>query len=117
MKQFSLILNILLVAAVGVLFYLHFSANKKPVAKTSAISSSPPSSLQDSCATGHLIAYIEIDSIYDNVEYIKQKQKEIEAQQTSVSNSLQGEAMKLETDKNEFIKKGQCYYPDRIRNV
>ncbi|MES2849601.1 MAG: hypothetical protein V4685_11135, partial [Bacteroidota bacterium] len=108
MKQFSLILNILLVAAVGVLFYFHFSADKKPVAKKSSTSSSPVSSSLDSCAKDHLIGYIEIDSIYDNVDYIKQKQKDIEAQQTSASSSLQGEAMKLENDKNEFLKKGNA---------
>jgi outer membrane protein len=106
MKQFSLMLNILLVAAVGVLYYLHFSTDKKPDTKKSSISSSPVSSSLDSCAKDHLIGYIEIDSIYDNVEYIKQKQKDIEGQQTAASNSLQGEAMKLENDKNEFLKKG-----------
>lgn len=109
MKQFSLILNILLVAAVAVLFYLHFSADKKPVGKnTSVTSSSASSSTKDSCATGHLIAFIEIDSIYDNVEYIKQKNKEIENQQTSISSFLQNEAMKLENEKNEFLKKGNA---------
>lgn len=107
MKQFSLILNILLVAAVGVLFYLHFSADKKPAPKKSTVSSSISASM-DSCAKDHLIGYIEIDSIYDNVEYIKQKQKDIEAQQNAASNSLQGEAMKLENDKNEFLKKGNA---------
>jgi outer membrane protein len=106
MKQFSLILNILLLAAVGVLYYFHFSADKKPVAKTADTFTSSASPLKDSCATGHLIAFIEIDSIYDNVDYIRQKNKEIESQQTSASNFLQSEAMKLENEKNEFLKKG-----------
>lgn len=107
MKQFSLFLNILLVAAVGVLYYLHFSSDKKPAAKIpGTVSSFSP--VKDSCANGHLIGFIEIDSIYDNVEYIKQKQKEIESQQTSASGSLQNEAVKLENEKNEFLKKGNA---------
>ena len=105
MKQFSLFLNILLVAAVGVLFYFHFSDDKKPAAKIQAASSSP-SPEKDSCAIGHLIGYVIIDSIYDNVEYIKQKNKEIENQQSTAASSLQSEAMKLENDKNDFIKRG-----------
>ena len=105
MKQFSLFLNILLVAAVAVLFYFHFTDDKKPAAKIQAASSSP-SPEKDSCAIGHLIGYVIIDSIYDNVGYIKQKNKEIENQQSTAASSLQSEAMKLENDKNDFIKRG-----------
>jgi outer membrane protein len=108
MKQFSFFLNILLVAAVGVLYYFHFSTDKKPAVKVAGITSSFSSPVKDSCAAGHLIGFIEIDSIYDNVEYIKLKQKEIESQQASASSTLQSEAVKLENEKNEFLKKGNA---------
>lgn len=106
MKQFSLILNILLVAAVGVLFYLHFSIAKKQSAQTGRNNPSASSTGKDSCAKGSLIAYVEIEAIYDSVNYIKLKQKDIESKQSAISNTLQSEAMKLETEKNEFLKRG-----------
>lgn len=103
MKQFSLILNILLLAAVGFLYYLHFSGTKKTIAAT--ITSSPA---KDSCAAGHLIAFVELDSLYDNVEYIKQKQKELENQQEQLARQYQGAYQQLENEKNTFLKKGNA---------
>jgi outer membrane protein len=106
MKQFSLFLNLLLLAAVGVLFYFHFSPDKKtaPVVKTASASSM----VKDSCAKGHLVAYVELDSLYDNVGYIKQKQKELEAEQERLSKQYQNEYTQLETEKNNFLKKGNA---------
>ena len=108
MKQFSIFLNILLLAAVGVLYYFHFSADKKPVLKTGDNTLPFNSPLKDSCATGHLIGYVIIDSIYDNVDHIKQKNKEIETQQMAASTDLQNDAIKMETEKNEFVKRGNA---------
>lgn len=103
MKQFSLILNILLLAAVGFLYYLHFSGTKKTAA--AVVASSPA---KDSCAVGHLIAFVELDSLYDNVEYIKQKQKELENEQEQLARQYQGAYQQLENEKNTFLKKGNA---------
>ncbi len=103
MKQFSLALNILLIFAVGILYYLHFSSNKKIVA---AVTAKSPE--KDSCAMGHLIAFVELDSLYENVAYIKQKQKELENDQEQIARQYQGAYQQLEIKKNTFLKKGNA---------
>ncbi|HPH91877.1 MAG TPA: OmpH family outer membrane protein [Ferruginibacter sp.] len=111
MKQFSFVLNILLVAAVGVLYYLHFSSSKSPVAKSAG---KPVSSqIKDSCANGHLVAFIEIDSVYDNVAHIKQEQKKLEADQEAAAKQYENSAMKFEKDKNDYIQKAQGMTPQQ----
>ncbi|MBL0358923.1 MAG: OmpH family outer membrane protein [Chitinophagaceae bacterium] len=106
MKQFSLVLNILLVAAVATLYYLHFSGNKKNnPTSSSAITNSPS---KDSCAIGHIMAFVELDSLYDNVAYIKQKQKELENEQEQLARQYQNEYAQLENEKNTFLKRGNA---------
>ena len=107
MKQFSLIFHILLLAAVGLLYYFHFAADKKPVAKTAAMQPSLTPT-KDSCANGHLVAYVELDSLYDNVGYIKQKQKELEAEQERLARQYQNDYQQLENEKDNFLKKGNA---------
>ncbi len=104
MKQFSTILNLILLAAVGVLFYLHFSGNKK----TTVLPVANASQKDSICATSHLIAFVELDSLYDNVEYIKQKQKELESEQDRIAKKYQNDYMQLEAEKNNFLKKGNA---------
>lgn len=111
MKQFSLALNILLLVAVGVLYYLHFSSGKKNMARTA--SSSVASQSKDSCKKGHLVAFIEIDSIYDNVAHIRQEQKKLEADQEAVAKQYESSAIKFERDKNDYIQKAQGMTPQQ----
>lgn len=106
MKQLSLILNILLLVAVGVLFYLHFSGKQPAAVKRENTASSSP--IKDSCAKGHLVAYVELDSLYDNVTYIKQKQKELESEQETLARQYQNAYTQLEQKKNNFLKKGNA---------
>lgn len=112
MKQFSLILNILLTVAVAVLFYLHFSSSKVPVVK-SGNSSPGVSTIKDSCKKGHLIAFIEIDSIYDNVAHIRQEQKSLESEQENIARQYENSAVKFEKDKNDYIQKAQGMTPQQ----
>ncbi len=111
MKQFSLVFNLLLAAAVGVLYYLHFSPGKSPAAKSGRTSIS--SQTKDSCAKGHLVAFIEIDSVYDNVAHIKQEQKKLEADQEAVAKQYENSAIKFEKDKNDYIQKAQGMTPQQ----
>lgn len=113
MKQFSLFLNILLVAAVGVLYYLHFSGGKKSTAKADGSRSSFTPATKDSCKKGHLIAFIEIDSIYDNVTHIKQEQKTLELEQEKIAKQYQSSAIQFENAKNDFIQKAQGMTPQQ----
>jgi outer membrane protein len=111
MKQFSLVLNILLAVAVGVLYYFHFSSAKSPVVKSAGIS--PASQTKEAGARGHLVAFIEIDSVYDKVEHIRQEQKKLEADQEAAAKQYENSAIKFEKDKNEYIQKAQGMTPQQ----
>ncbi len=106
MKQLSIILNILLLVAVSILFYFHFSGKEPNTVKKANIAAVSP--VKDSCTTGHLVAYVELDSLYDNVTYIKQKQKELESEQESLGRQYQNAYAQLEQKKNNFLKKGNA---------
>lgn len=111
MKQFSLALNILLLVAVGVLYYFHFSSGKNSITRIAG--SSAASQTKDSCKKGHLVAFIEIDSIYDNVAHIRQEQKKLEADQEAVAKQYESSAIKFEKDKNDYIQKAQGMTPQQ----
>ncbi|MBU3714972.1 MAG: OmpH family outer membrane protein [Ferruginibacter sp.] len=103
MKQISLYLNILLTLAVGVLFYLHFSLKKSMEEKKNLQPKVNP------VAKGSLsVAYVNIDSLYENVTFIKNKLNEIDAEQTSIENEFQAGYRDLESQKNAFAKKGNA---------
>ena len=105
MKQFSSILNIVLLFAVAVLYYLHFSSNKP----AKAIPASTAASMEkDSCAIGHLIAYVDLDSLNNNVTFIKERKKELEAEQKQIASEYENAYRQLEADKNNFLKKGNA---------
>jgi outer membrane protein len=71
MKNFTLGLNIVLLVAVSVLFYLHFTS-PEVVSQYEGHSKSIP--------TGNFrIAYFETDSIQDNFEYFKEVSAELQA--------------------------------------
>jgi len=102
MKNLSITLNIILLVAVGILYYLHFSGGKQksktPLIKTTI--------LNDSSAGHSLIAYIELDSMYNQISYISTKRKELDAEQRGIETEWQNGYRGLENKKNEFLKKG-----------
>lgn len=79
MKNVSLGLNVVLVLAVVVLFYLHFSGKKATVQAVDT-KSIPAGSFK--------IAYFEIDSIQTQFEYYKEIQKGLEAKDQEVTRQL-----------------------------
>jgi outer membrane protein len=106
MKQFSLVLNILLVAAVGVLYYLHFSNSKKL-----AVTGNAPTGYKqkDSCGDKiPIVAYVELDSLNNNVTFIKQRKKELEAEQKVIAQEYENSYRALTAERDEFLKKGNA---------
>jgi outer membrane protein len=101
MKQLSIILNILLLPAVGYLYYLHFSSNKKNSASDNMVSKHV-----DSCLGGPIIAYVDLDSLNNNVTFIKQRKKELEAEQNLIASEYENAYRDMENEKNNFLKKG-----------
>ncbi|MEO6722838.1 MAG: OmpH family outer membrane protein [Ferruginibacter sp.] len=104
MKQLSFVLNIILVLAVAFLYYLHFTPAKKgklygPVAN---------SNYKDT-STGRrrmMVAYVELDSLYNNVSFIKERKKELEAEQKAISSEYEDDYRSLTAERDNFLKKG-----------
>ena len=70
-NNYTLGLNIALVLAVVVLFYLHFASPKENVVAVSSTKMVP---------SGHFrIAYFDIDSIQNQFEYFKEIKNQLEA--------------------------------------
>jgi len=106
MKQFSLVLNILLVAAVGVLYYLHFSNSKKLAVTENATVGYKK---RDSCGDKiPIVAYVELDSLNNNVTFIKQRKKELEAEQKIIAHEYENSYRALTAERDEFLKKGNA---------
>lgn len=90
MKNLSLLLNAVLLVAVGILFYLHFSTNKSSIAGPASSDSIVPGDLR--------IAYINSDSVLQDYEYLKantiqmeEKTKKIEQEYRNRAQGLQNE--------------------------
>lgn len=111
MKNFSLALNVILLAAVGFLYYLHFSSGKKAEKPRKAVVSSGDSAT----VSGGAIAYIDIDSVNEKVDYIRNLRKEIESEQRGIEKEWENGYQGLEKQKNEFLRKGDAITEDMAR--
>lgn len=96
MKNLSLILNIVLLAAVAHLYYLHF---KKSTPSASAIV--VPASAQN----GVRIAYVSADTLDAKYEWLKQQKESIEQRARNASNSLGAKKDALQKDLATFQQK------------
>ena len=110
MKSFSIYLNILLCVAVGVLYYLHFSA-----AKTDVVKIRPAINITGK-ASHPLIAYVDLDSLNDKIDFIKSNRKSLEAEQASIENEWEASYRDLENQKNNFLKKGSSITQDQAES-
>lgn len=108
MKQFSPVLNIILLVAVAVLYFLHFFAGKKPAA---AAKSTGTVANVATAGNTPLVAYVDMDSLNNSVPYIKEKKKELEAEQRQIQSEYESSYRQMEADKNEFLKRGNAITP------
>jgi len=104
MKNLSVVLNVVLFVAVGVLYFLHFSGKKKTEPKPKTVAVRPVEGKSGNAA----IAYVELDSLNENITYIKNKRKELEAEQKSIEVEWENGYRGLESKKNTFLKKGNA---------
>jgi outer membrane protein len=106
MKQFSTIIQGILLLAVGVLFYLHFKGNKQLMA---LLPEKNAASAVKAATTGSvfpLLAYVELDSINEKVGYISKRKKALEAEQKQILEDYDAACQKQETARINFIQKG-----------
>jgi outer membrane protein len=87
MKNLSLILNAVLLVAVGILFYLHFSDGKP---STSSSSSVEPGDVK--------IAYIRSDSVLKYYEYLKVNKVQLEEKTKKMDQDYRNRAMGLQNE-------------------
>jgi len=103
MKNLSLVINIVLLAAVGYLYYYDFSGKKtKEVAEK--LSSSYIA--LDSNGYRPPLAYVELDSLNEKITFIKDRRKELEAEMKAIDQEQENGYKGLQEQKNNFLKKG-----------
>ncbi len=96
MNRGLIVLNILLLIAVGVLFYLHFSANKTTQPKPIA---SKPS---ERSATECRIAYFEMDSIENSFTVVKDVKNELGREEDKINNEMASLEKKYRDKINQY---------------
>jgi len=103
MKNGLLILNVVLLIAVAILFYLHFSSGK-----TNTNNKENPqlkeATLRDTTKGGR-IAYLDIDSIESNLEIVKIVRKELDKKKDSINEILAGIEKSIRNKANEYQSK------------
>jgi outer membrane protein len=99
MKQLSLIINVVLLALVGYLYYLHFSSSKTSV---TLIRSGKDSFVNH----GNKVAYIDLDSLQNNYEYYKKIKTDVDRRQTSSNNEINNLQKRFQSRAMQLQQKG-----------
>lgn len=94
MKNLSLILNIVLLVAVGVLYYLHF---KNPKA-----ASTTGSTANDAVLSELKIAYINADTVLKYYDYLKVNKQQLEAKTQKMDQDFRTRAQGLQNEFNAY---------------
>lgn len=129
MKNVSLILNVILFIAVGILFYLHFSGKNTPQTKSA---SQQKGVTATTAYTGDFkIAYFEMDSINNNFVLIKDVKSELSREEEKINSELtrlqkayndrithyQGQANTMSQVESENANRDILQLQDKIRTT
>lgn len=96
-NQLSLILNVVLLFAVGVLYYFHFS-NSAPSSPAGTASSA-------SIAAGQQVVYINTDSLLMNYEFVTDLQKDLNERRQNAERQLGLKEQQLQQEAVSFQKR------------
>jgi outer membrane protein len=96
MNRGLIILNLLLLIAVGVLFYLHFSSKKTTEVKT--VSAKPSAKSLTECR----IAYFEMDSIENSFTVVKDVKNELGREEDKINNEMASLEKKYRDKINQY---------------
>lgn len=101
MKNLSLILNAILIVAVGVLFYLHFAGTSTSVNNT-------PLNIREGVAMpASGIVYVNIDTLLNNYLYFQELQGDFEDKQAEMEAELNNRGRQYETSALDYQNKVQ----------
>ena len=94
MKNISLVLNVILIIAVGILYYLHFKGYDSKISQNE----DQPQHFIPMPNAG--IVYVNSDSLLNQYEFYKNEKSQFEAAQNRIKNELksQGEHLQQEVD-------------------
>ncbi|WP_266362252.1 OmpH family outer membrane protein [Tellurirhabdus rosea] len=107
MKQASLILNVVLAAAVAYLYYLHFSG---PSTESSAATAA-----DSTVAPVKKVVYVNVDSLLTNYEYFKDTKKLLESKRFQLDNDLNSKGRSLQNEIAFFQQKAQTMTMEQAR--
>ncbi|MBX2888741.1 MAG: OmpH family outer membrane protein [Ferruginibacter sp.] len=102
MKQLSVWLNVVLLVAVAVLYYFHFSGKREN--KSISRSITIPSSVSGGASA--IIGYVELDSLNEHISAIKEKRSELEREQKAIETEWENGYRSLERQRDDFLKRG-----------
>ncbi len=105
MKNLSLILNVVLAAAVIFLYVKIFSGSK---GKTTASSITKKDSTGLHTNMNTAIAYVELDSLNEKIIFIKARRQDLEKEQKAIETEWRSEMTGLQNRVNVFQKKGNA---------
>ncbi len=100
MKNLSLTLNFVLLAAVGFLYYLHFSGHSIDDGAPQNSAVAVPSTLKNAN-----IVFVNSDSLIEQYNYFKTKKAEFEEKQGKVKAELKTEGARLQNEIQEYQQK------------
>jgi outer membrane protein len=109
-KNISLAINIILIIAVGVLYYLHFMSPSLSSTVSSAETDSsyvPPVFIPENEIKNEGIVYVNTDSLLKYYDFYKVSIKNLENRQKKAENSLAAAANAIQGEAMEFQKKAQ----------
>ncbi|MGN6296799.1 MAG: OmpH family outer membrane protein [Ginsengibacter sp.] len=106
MKNFLLIINIVLLILVGYLYYLHFSDSRST--QTSQKLRNSENSSQNEKAK---VAYIDLDSLQNNYGYYKKLKKDFEQKQTQANDEITALQKKYQTRAMQLQQKAATMSP------
>jgi outer membrane protein len=115
-KNLSLILNAVLLVAVGVLYYLHFS---KPTAVTPEVNEDTtevvtPVPLPEIRSVNGPIAFINSDVLSEKYGFIKDSKAQLESYFRAKEDGLKQKEAKLRNDYQQFIQEAQGFTEQAI---
>ncbi|MBL0181919.1 MAG: OmpH family outer membrane protein [Chitinophagaceae bacterium] len=103
MKNLSLVLNIVLLAAVGYLYYYDFSGKK---AKDVAAKINNTYMSTDSNGRRPALAYVDLDSLNENITYIKERRSELDAEMKKIEKEQEDGYKGLQAQRDNFLRRG-----------
>lgn len=107
MKNISLVLNSVLLVAVGVLYYLHFASTTSTTTETT-----------ESGIIGDLkVAYINSDSVIKNYEFLKARAEVLEAKKQKVEQDYINRAQNLQNEITAYQRNVNNMTVGQVRQV